>query len=751
MVFELKVSSFKREFKTVAVAVAVVLLIVFSVLGYLYYSGLLTLEKKRKDVVGIINISGAILPSKQVDAYAKLISHALRNDTIKAVVLRIDSPGGYADLVEEIYLDILELKKVKPVVASVTSALSGGYYIAVATDYIYATPTSFVGNVGVIGVMPPTLIPSEIVIETGVYKATGFSQLLFPFNLSHALDNFVSAVEMGRGDRLKISQTELRRGGIYLGSEAVKLGLIDEIGSLQKAIIKAAEEAKLVEYEVVDLNEALREVGYSWGSQGSNLTLDWRNLTVDVLNKFQPPPSIWYLYLPSESGFTVLSNAEPILTEPRAFNEYGRGLVLVDRSHGNRVSTWDLDILIAELAGKNITVQFTLSWSELTSMLSNASCLIIASPTRAYSAEECDVIEGFVGRGGVLLLFFDPAYEYISMFELFDPINSIATRFGLFFAKGYLYNEENYYGFYRNIYVNRFKNSSITENLNSLVFFTATHIRPSNKGVAWALENTYSSTAERTDDYAVIAMAKRNGTIIAFADQTFLTEPYCYVGDNYKLILNIVDFISKVEVKPTVKEVVEEVEEIAEPELPVGTVKEFIEQVNGEEHIVKWTKLSETEVLVEKPDGKCHYYYDEEGSLIRVELDGIKIIYNTPIVAPPYPLTRGESWSRESNYTMYIDSSETRGKINVSYKVEDFQYVEARNGETYFCAKIHYIIVDEFKIGENYVSIKSEGFLWISHEVGEVKEEYTTIYYMNNSPVSEMRVRLILKSIRKGG
>jgi hypothetical protein len=99
---------------------------------------------------------------------------------------------------------------------------------------------------------------------------------------------------------------------------------------------------------------------------------------------------------------------------------------------------------------------------------------------------------------------------------------------------------------------------------------------------------------------------------------------------------------------------------------------------------------------------------------------------------------------------MYIDNSETRGKINANYKVEDFQYVEARNGEKYFCAKIYYIIVDGFKIGESYMSIKSEGFLWISHEAGEVKEEYTTVYYVDNSPVSEIHVRLILKNIQKG-
>ncbi|MEM2303135.1 MAG: S49 family peptidase [Candidatus Bathyarchaeia archaeon] len=749
--FNLKIPNFKCEFKTVAVTAAIILLIAFSVVGYLYYSGFFALEKK-KNMVGIISISGAILLSEQVDTYDKIIGHALKNSSIKAVVLRIDSPGGYADLIEEIYLDILELKKVKPVVASVTMALSGGYYIAVAADYIYAAPTSFVGNIGVIGVMPPTLIPSEIVIETGVYKATGFSKLLFPFNLSHALDNFASAVETGRGNRLKISPVELRRGTIYLGSEAVKLGLIDEIGALQKAISKAAEEAGLVEYDVIDLNEAFKEVAYSWGSLSSNLTLNWRNLTVEVLNSLQPPPSIWYLYLPSESSFTVLSNVESTTVGTSVFNEHGKGLVLIDKSHGNKVSTWDLDILIAELTSRNITVQFSSNWSNLASMLGNASCLIIASPTIVYSPEECNIVEDFVGRGGILLLFFDPAYEYLSMFELFDPINSIATRFGFFFAKGYLYNEINYYGFYRNIYVNRFKDSNVTRDLKSLVFFTATHIYPSNRGVAWSSENTYSSTAEKTGEYAVIAIVKMNGTVLAFSDQTFLTEPYCYVEDNYKLILNIVDLILKAEVKPTVKEVVEKaVEEITEPELPVGTVKEFIERIDGEEHVVKWAKLSEVEVLVEKPGETTHYYYDEKGSLIRVESDGIEIVYDTPIAAPPYPLTRGKTWIRESNYTMYLNGGKAYGKINASYKVEDFQYVEAKNGETYFCAKIHYTVVDEFKIGESYISMVSEGFLWVSREAGEVKEEYTVTYFVNSSPLSRTNVTLILKSIQKGG
>lgn len=176
------------------IALAIICIIIASGLSIYLYTGLAA----RRNLIGIIGIEGPILTSEDADRCLEAINNALTNNTVKAVVLRIDSPGGYADLVEQIYLDLLELKRVKPVIASVTLALSGGYYIAVAADYIYVEPTSLTGNVGVIGVMPPTLIPSETVLETGVCKATGFSKLLFPFNLTHALESFTSAVLNGR-------------------------------------------------------------------------------------------------------------------------------------------------------------------------------------------------------------------------------------------------------------------------------------------------------------------------------------------------------------------------------------------------------------------------------------------------------------------------------------------------------------------------------------------------------------------------
>jgi len=196
----MKSASFKLKRRTIVIVLACVILMVAG-LGYSYYSWLLSVgvPKVEKGAIGIIKIEGPILSSQNASLYADAISHAMVNETLKAVVLVVDSPGGYADLIEQIYLDLLKLKERKPLVASVVSALSGGYYIAVAADYIYVCPTSMVGNIGAIGVAPPSLIPSEWTLETGAYKVTGFPKLLFPQVLRRALDNFVSAVEKGRG------------------------------------------------------------------------------------------------------------------------------------------------------------------------------------------------------------------------------------------------------------------------------------------------------------------------------------------------------------------------------------------------------------------------------------------------------------------------------------------------------------------------------------------------------------------------
>ncbi|MBS7630330.1 S49 family peptidase [Candidatus Bathyarchaeota archaeon] len=523
--------------KVIVVTILVLSGLLLTALGYSYLRAPEILAPR--NLLGVIRIEGSVLDAEDAEIVISAINEAITNSSIKAIVVRIDSPGGYADLVEQIYMDLLELKKSKPVVASITSALSGGYYIAVAADYLYALPTSLIGNVGVIGVAPGTLIPSEDLIETGALKVIGFNRLLFPFNISRALENFASAVENNRGDKLKIGPKELRRGGIYLGVEALKIGLIDELGSFQKAVETAAEMANIKYYEIVEVKRYNSSETQSSSTKGSNTRLDW--ISVDALNMINPPPAIYYLYLPSlalsenTGRLLTLNNSISVISVTNASSP-----VIVDLSHGNLVSEWEFDVLAAELAKRGLSLVFLSSWDDVVLTLDKASGLIVAAPTKPYTMDEILQIKRFVEKGRTLLLFFDPSAEYQKIPELLGPINSIANGFGISFAKGYLYNEDENYGLYRNIYIKDFENTSLTRDLKTIVLFTATHIHSLGSQAAWSSSTTYSSTAEKAGIYAPIVVAEDWGTVAAFGDITFMMEPFCYVEDNYKLVLNIV-------------------------------------------------------------------------------------------------------------------------------------------------------------------------------------------------------------------
>ena len=213
-------------------------------------------------------------------------------------------------------------------------------------------------------------------------------------------------------------------------------------------------------------------------------------------------------------------------------------------SHGNRLSGLELEVLTWELVKRNMTIEFISDWMELKEDLHNSTALIIALPTISYSREEVEDVRRFVEDSGILIFFYDPAGEYSKTPESIMMINSIANVFRIAFASGYLYNEEQYYGIYRNIYVTEFAESPLTKNTSSLVFFTATYIRSDRDGIAWPPENTYSSQSEKPGRYPVITFSRNNGTVIAIGDITFLTEPYCYLEDNYKLITSLADYIA---------------------------------------------------------------------------------------------------------------------------------------------------------------------------------------------------------------
>jgi protease-4 len=743
------IGEFSGKQRRLLLVVAIASIIIVSGFFYLFFDNTNKTSIDSEALIGVIKINGAIISSEDTDLITESISEAISNLSIKGVVIKIDSPGGFAHLVEQIYLDLIELKKYKPTVSSVVTALSGGYYIAVATDTIYTQPSSMVGNIGVLGVAPDDHIPSESNIETGPYKVTGFSRLLFPFNVTGALESFVNAVEKGRGENLKISSNELSKGLIYIGKEAINVGLIDEIGSLQKAIEHVAIDAGITEYEIVDITVSSENDGLATLSQ-NRTELPWRELSIATLNVINPPPALYYLYLPTKAfSLESFSNISFDGTT-NVTDKITKGQLIIDLSHGNRVSQEAFHLLSAELAMRGVTTAYGGIWSDVESILSSASCLIIVAPTEPYNEEEANAIKEFVNKGRILLMFYDPSTESNNVHNSLRPINSLANQFGITFARGYIYNLEDNYGLYRNIYIRSFENTSLTNGLDTLIFFTSTYIHATDSDAAYASLGTFSSVTENQGVYSPISVIEKgNGTKAAFGDLTFLVEPYVYLEDNLELLMNIVRVISEIDV-PIQEPEPEPGRNITKPVIPIGTVKHFTETIDGEEHELVWTKITENKTMVERPDRITTYYTNEEGDLVSWESDGTTQTFEEPLPDIPFPLTEGLGWSYKVGYNLTLNGNNWQGVLESRGHVVGFEYVKTAGESEYWCAKISALDVDKIQRTDDKLTVESTEMYWISQEAGLVKSQGKISYYIDDAFFLEEDRRLLLSSIKKG-
>ena len=206
-------------------------------------------------VVGIIKIEGTI-DTFDKDRLIEAIKNAKENRSIKAVVLDINSPGGEAAAIEEVYLTLLDLRKEKPIVAFIDNmGASGAYYIAIASNFIYSKPSSDVGSIGVVSVLPREENITENIVITGPFKRTGTSRKEFINQINLIQENFLRAVLFQRGEKIKLSKEELGEGKIYIGFDALKSGLIDGLGTFEDAVRKASGLAWISNYEVINLNK----------------------------------------------------------------------------------------------------------------------------------------------------------------------------------------------------------------------------------------------------------------------------------------------------------------------------------------------------------------------------------------------------------------------------------------------------------------------------------------------------------------
>ncbi len=492
------------------------------------------ISSSKEGTIGVIEVYGVLDDTYYAYLLSQAIQEAVTDDDVKAVVLEIDSPGGSAYLTEQVYLDILELKTEKPVVAFTSMALSGGYYIAVAADHIFALPSSMVGNVGVIGTGPGWIVPSETTLETGPHKITGFSPELFPFNLTNVLAGFAGAVEEGRSGKLTISMDEVKKGSIWMGTEAINNGIVDEIGSIQTAIEYAASLAELDEWEVDSL---LFRVA------NETVSLELKYPTIEELNERNPPPALYYLYMP---GDIYMNGQAPNTINVTAMSTHV-GDVIVDLSHENVISPWILDAMAEKLIGEGMYMGYSDNWEEIEGVLNKTKALIIASPREFYSYEEYIAIDEWVHEGGVLIFLGDASSTFLDPEVLQAPMNSLSDHWGLHYTNGYLYNVEENYGFYRNLILSDVRDSILSEGVDELVFYTTGAIVSRGKGVVKTSRDVFNSVSERGDMYSVIAVDTNNSTVIAFGDTTWLMKPYINTADNMVLLENLVEVIASVD------------------------------------------------------------------------------------------------------------------------------------------------------------------------------------------------------------
>ena len=200
------------------------------------------------------------------DKVTKELRELREDESVKAVVLRVSSPGGSAYGSEQIWREVCLLKSVKPVVVSMGDyAASGGYYISCAADRIVANSTTLTGSIGIFGMIPSVekLLNDKIGLEFDLVKTNKLSDmgtLSRPFNdaekaimqeyINEGYNLFLKRCADGR-DMSVEDIDKIGQGRVWTGSKAVELGLVDEIGDLDKAIDIAVQLAEVEEYEVV--------------------------------------------------------------------------------------------------------------------------------------------------------------------------------------------------------------------------------------------------------------------------------------------------------------------------------------------------------------------------------------------------------------------------------------------------------------------------------------------------------------------
>ena len=233
-------------------------------------------DKFKKEKVAVIYAQGDIQSGEGSETVigseriSKAIRKARKDEKVKAIVLRVNSPGGSALASDVIWREMKLANEEKPIVVSMGDvAASGGYYIACASDKIYASPNTITGSIGVFGIMPniEELMTDKIGITFDNVKTNKFADLgsvnrpltqeeydIIQKGVVDVYNTFTSKVAEGR-DMSQENVDDIGQGRVWSGTNAMDINLIDEYGGLEAAVAGAAELAELEDYRIYELPE----------------------------------------------------------------------------------------------------------------------------------------------------------------------------------------------------------------------------------------------------------------------------------------------------------------------------------------------------------------------------------------------------------------------------------------------------------------------------------------------------------------
>lgn len=230
-------------------------------------------KEKGTDKIAVVYAEGDIVDGNGDDdevgsvEFSKAIRKARLDEKVKAVVLRVNSPGGSALASETIWREVMLTKKTKPVIVSMGNlAASGGYYISCAADTIVAQPNTITGSIGVFGLFFNTKnLLGKIGVSVDTVKTARYADIMSPLRavapaeslviqreIESIYDNFITRVAEGR-KMTKAQVDSIGQGRVWAGVDAKKLGLVDVLGGLDDAIAIAARKAKLDKFRITEL------------------------------------------------------------------------------------------------------------------------------------------------------------------------------------------------------------------------------------------------------------------------------------------------------------------------------------------------------------------------------------------------------------------------------------------------------------------------------------------------------------------